>query len=51
MLLTETLFHFVSPCFCKRLIFNLLSQNPVSLVSFVSLFRETKQIDFKITLA
>jgi hypothetical protein len=51
MLLTEKLFHFVSPDFYKSLVFNSLTRNPVSLVSFVSPFPETKQIDFKITLS
>ena len=42
-LLTYPLFHFVSPVFIKELNINYLTQNLVSLVSFVSHFRETKQ--------
>jgi hypothetical protein len=41
--MTDKLFHFVSLIFYNDLIFNLLSRNLVSSVSFVSQFCETKQ--------
>jgi hypothetical protein len=42
--MTDKLFHFVSLVFYNDLIFNLLSRNLVSSVSFVSHFRETNTL-------